>query len=162
MNKRQMQIAIQDLGLMLLAVAGLSLNGCQSTHGRSFTTGLQSACEVTTPSAEAVNAIEAAPSMEPSAGGAQKNVAGPEQVVTHFPLYFEDPSEVRQEESSEVAWSGRDHAYILVGPFRFLVNLGLAPVSMVLEPPWREMASDGEASRYTLIWRCDAERYQAP
>jgi len=143
-------------------LTALSVSGCQSSHGKSFTAGLQSACEVTTPSAEAVNAVEDAQPGQFCRGHEQKTVTRPERVVTHFPLYFEDPSEVRREESSEVAWSGRDHAYILLGPFRFLVNVGLAPVSMVLEPPWRKMASDGEASRYTLIWRRDAERYRAP
>ena len=162
MNRRQKQIALQSLGLMLLAVIGLSASGCHGSHGVSFTAGLQSASDVTTPSAAAVSAIEAAPSMEPSPEGVQKNVTSPEQVVTHYPLYFEDPSEVRMADSSEVAWSGRDYAYILVGPCRFLLNVGLAPVSMVIEPPWREMASDGEVSRCTLIWRRDAERYQAP
>ena len=160
MNKRR--ITIQSVSAALLVVTALSVNGCQCSHGRSFTADLQSACEVTTPSAKAVNAVEDAQPGKLYREHEQKTVARPEQVVTHFPLYFEDPSEVRREESSEVAWTCCERAGILVGPFRFLLNVGLAPVSMVLEPPWRKMASDGEASRYTLIWRRDAERYRAP
>ena len=80
--------------------------GCHGSHGLSFTSELQSGCEVSTPSAEAVLAVEQVQTHETSPEGEQKIVTLPEQVVTHYPLYFEEPFEVKLAESNEVVWTG--------------------------------------------------------
>ena len=68
------------------------------------------------------------------------------QAVQHGPLYFEDEMENVGEVTSECP-SGYTWLDILAVPYsdaRWMLNTIALPVSMVVNPPWQRMCSDGE------------------
>lgn len=85
--------------------------------------------------------------------------------TTHWPLYFEDPFEDKGH--AAIAPQGRaqnnryrvgleDYFAMPYGLARFLVNGIAAPISMVVQPPFMIMESDGELSRQALGFDHDA------
>lgn len=85
--------------------------------------------------------------------------------VVHWPLYFEDPFEDKGHEAINpggrsansryyIGWE--DYVALGYGYPRYWLNtLGL-PVSMVVQPPWTAMESDGELSQQALGMDHDA------
>jgi hypothetical protein len=85
--------------------------------------------------------------------------------VVHWPLYFEDPFEDKGHEAVNpdgrpanqryyIGWE--DYLALAYGYPRFWLNtLGL-PVSLVVQPPWTPMVSDGELSRQAPGYDHDA------
>lgn len=71
------------------------------------------------------------------------------QVVKHGPLYFEDEMEVVGPVTSEcpagLTWL--DLASIPYSDARWMLNTIALPISMVVNPPWQRMCSDGVASK---------------
>lgn len=84
--------------------------------------------------------------------------------VTHWPLYFEDPFEDKGS-----GRMGRNKYYlgwedVIAVPYcyaRFTLNWIATPVSMVVQPPWMVMESDGEMSKQALGYDHDAAEYVA-
>ena len=112
---------------------------------------LVSATEVTSPSVLAVRQYDPEPDLVRRLH-AVAYVSAEDGSVTHYPLYFEDPFEHRswEQELAPIEYEPEDHLVWLYGDFRFLANAVVAPVSMVLNPPWNPMVSDGKPSRLVL------------
>lgn len=77
-------------------------------------------------------------------------------VVTHGPLYFDDPCEERGSENGEFRWGADDYLFFATWRLRFLGNVAALPVNLVITPPWRVMESDGELSPNWFGERHDA------
>ncbi|HEY3243516.1 MAG TPA: hypothetical protein VGM03_09210, partial [Phycisphaerae bacterium] len=78
--------------------------------------------------------------------------------VTHWPLWYEDPFEDKGSEDGEFKWTAEDAIAFPYGLARFILNTIGLPASMVVEPPWTVMCSDGRLSRQLLGYDHDAER----
>lgn len=155
MNKRTTAIfRVRRTGMALMAVWTLAIVGCRTmAHPSADAVGRQ--IPITTPSVEGAWAVETTRGdlhrpfevMElPAADG----------TVTHGPLYFEDPDE-EADGDDRFAWTAQDYLRLFNWRGRFLYNLVLFPVSVVVTPPWMLMASDGNPSRRVLGFYHDAE-----
>jgi len=121
-----------------------SLTICTGCHLKvnPFTDELQGAPMATTPSADAVRAAQGdVRSMQRPF--AQTLLRAKDGTVTHGPLFFEDAFEEREDTDSGFAWTGADYLGWIGGGGRFLTNIVFSPISAVVTPPWRVMASDG-------------------
>ncbi len=88
--------------------------------------------------------------------------------VSHWPLWFEDPYEMRGNRScdgvdydapdNDFRLNKRDLLHIAYGPPRLLINAVAWPVSAVMMPPGTLMESDGKVSRDLLDGPADAKR----
>ncbi len=123
--------------------------------------------ELTTPSANDYLARN-----EPAPGMARRNfpqsdVYHESGLVTHWPLWTEDPFEYKGNDATDpndrdapdnvFAWNGADFLHIAYGPGRFLLNLAGLPVSAVLQPPGMPMASDGRIGQWFGQYDYDSE-----
>lgn len=86
------------------------------------------------------------------------------QVVNHAPLYFEDPFESvnRSTTGCPEGWTWLDFAAIPYSDGRWLLNQVALPVSMVVNPPWQRMCSDGVPSRPLPDGKVDASPCPQP
>ncbi len=79
-------------------------------------------------------------------------------LVTHWPLWFEDPFETKGNDVTNpnnrdpvdnvFAWNAVDFLDIAYGPARFTLNAFGVPVSIVPQPPGMLMASDGRLHKW--------------
>jgi len=79
-------------------------------------------------------------------------------LVTHWPLWFEDPFETKGNDKTDpnnrdpvdnvFAWNAVDFFDIAYGPARFALNAFGVPVSIFPEPPGMLMASDGKLHKW--------------
>jgi len=137
--------AMMSILAVALAGAAAPIGGCH--NGESpFTDDLAGRPPVTTPSADAARAASVEPTLtqRPHAHTEVRSHSG---VVTHGPLYFEDPYSNPPDEDDAFEWSGEDYAYMAYGPARFLVNTVFFPVSAVVTPPWALVESDGQSTK---------------
>lgn len=68
--------------------------------------------------------------------------------VAHGPLWMEDSFEMAGSDNGQFAVTLEDLVYFFpLGPARFVANTLLLPVSMVVDPPWVIMCSDGVERR---------------
>lgn len=144
MNKTLSSALMWTLAVTL-AGAAVPIGGCH--NGESpFTDDLAGRPPVTTPSADATRAASAEPTFtqRPHAPTEVRAASG---VVTHGPLYFEDPYDAPSDEDDVFEWSGADYAHMAYGPARFLVNTVLFPVSAAVTPPWLLVESDGQSTK---------------
>ena len=91
----------------------------------------------------------------------QAALAAESGVVTHWPLYFEDPFEDKGPgreglDKYHIGWE--DYVALPYSYARYTLNWLLWPVSAVVTPPWTLMESDGELSRQALGYDHDATR----
>ena len=128
----------------LAAMAALAA-GCRLMVDR-FADELANQSPVTTPSVEAARAVSVEPTDSHRAHGVVE-VRAEDGMVTHGPLYFEDPFEETGGEDGVFALSGVDYRHLVYGPWRFLTNAVLFPINGAVTPPWLVMASDGKPSR---------------
>lgn len=64
--------------------------------------------------------------------------------VAHGTLWMEDPSEMNGSDDGQFAVTLEDIIYFnLIGPVRFVANVLLLPIRMVMDPPRTIMCSDG-------------------
>lgn len=82
-------------------------------------------------------------------------------VVDHGPLYMEDPFADKGHGRTglnvyHIGWE--DYVALPYCISRYTLNWLLAPVSMIVTPPWTAMESDGEISKQLLGYDHDAER----
>ena len=115
--------------LVLAAVVG-----CQRP-ARDLAADSSKCVEGMTPSAKIVRVAESSPrvshrSYQPT------EVRAIETSLSRSPLYFEDPFERTDGYMDASAATGVDYGYLAYGPVRFLVSVGLYPVSVVVSPPW--------------------------
>lgn len=79
--------------------------------------------------------------------------------VTHWPLYFEDPFEDkgagrRDPNKYYIGWE--DYVALPYCFARYTLNWIAVPASMIVQPPWSVMESDGELSKQALGYDHDA------
>ncbi|MFQ5495986.1 MAG: hypothetical protein ACE5EX_11460 [Phycisphaerae bacterium] len=134
------------LGRLLIVGLGL-LAGCRTMAipCRDELAGLPA---VTTPSAVATRAAARGDGDDrgrsPTVRAFQPmQISAKSGTVLHGVLYYEDPFEDSGSDDGRFAWTNEDFLYWLVGPFRFLANTVLVPISATLTRPWQVMASDG-------------------
>lgn len=77
--------------------------------------------------------------------------------VTHGPLYFQDPFEDKGSGHADFRIGWEDAVATPYGYARYTLNWLLLPASMVVEPPWKELESDGILSRQALGYDHDPE-----
>jgi hypothetical protein len=144
MNNTLSSAAISTLAVALAGAAAL-VSGCHNGDN-PFTDELAGNPPVTTPSADAARAASVEPRLtqRPHTHTEVRSASG---VVTHGPLYFEDPYENPPDEDDVFEWSGEDYAHLAYGPARFLVNTVLFPVSAAVTPPWLVLESDGQNTK---------------
>lgn len=111
---------------------------------------------VTTPSVEAIQAVQVAPDVQVRQG-VEKYRSAEDGSIVHGPLYFEDPTEESGSEDGQFAWTGKDYLWIATWRGRFMLNLVALPVSAVVNPPWQSMVSDGRLSGSGRGRKFDAE-----
>ena len=82
-------------------------------------------------------------------------------VVTHWPLYFEDPFVDKghgRKGLNKYRAGWEDYVALPYCYARFTLNWLMLPVSAVVTPPWTLMESDGRVSRQALGYDHDATR----
>ena len=82
--------------------------------------------------------------------------------VVHGPLYTEDPVEMYGSDDGQFAITHEDFLAFWSTPFRFHLNAALYPISILVTPPYRAMASDGVPSRKICCWMHDATPLPSP
>jgi hypothetical protein len=64
--------------------------------------------------------------------------------VPHWPLWFEDPFEDKGDEDGQFAWTWVDYLAMPYSYARSHLNTMGLPASIVVQPPWTPMVSDGQ------------------
>ncbi len=155
MNKRTTTIFRgRRIGMVSIAIWTLGIVGCRMMDD-PFADAVGRQSPITTPSVEGAWAVET------TRGDLQRpfevmELPAGDGTVTHGPLYFEDPDE-EADDDDRFAWTAQDYLRIFNWRGRFLYNLALFPVSVVVTPPWMLMASDGYPSRKDFGTYHDAE-----
>ncbi len=95
-----------------------------------------------TPSSESIRAAQAQPSVRhrpipPSTAPAV------DESVPHFPLWWEDPFEDQGDNDDTFAWTWQDYFAMPYGEARYILNTLGFPASVIVQPPWATMVSDG-------------------
>jgi hypothetical protein len=67
--------------------------------------------------------------------------------VPHYPLYWQDPFAAQGDNNRYMAWTWQDYVAMPYSVGRFLVNTMGWPVSVVHEPPFSRVVSDGRVNR---------------
>jgi hypothetical protein len=67
--------------------------------------------------------------------------------VPHYPLYWEDPFTDQGDNNQQFAWTWQDYLDMPYSTGRFLLNTMGWPVSVVQNPPFSRMVSDGQVQR---------------
>ena len=143
---RMVRLGTHATWLVLFSFAATALTaGCRIMVDR-FTDEPANQSPVTTPSVEAARAVSVEPTVSHRDHGVVE-VRAEDGMVTHGPLYFEDPFEETGGEDGVFALSGVDYRHLVYGPWRFLTNAVLFPINGVVTPPWLVMTSDGKPSR---------------
>jgi hypothetical protein len=132
------------IALYLVVAFATTLTGCVSGVN-PFVDRLQiSPGSIESPTASAIHVREVTPATPvPRRSGDHKVVTLGDGSVTHYPLYFEDPFEYKDDGDGEFSVTGRDFALYLYGPARWVANGIAVPVSAVSDPPWARECSDG-------------------
>src|SRR5262245_18802126 len=93
-------------------------------------------------------------------GWAQTSTAAESGAVIHWPLYTEDPFEDKGTDRPDgpnkyhLGWE--DYVAMPYSFSRFTLNVMAMPVSLVVQPPWKLMESDGVISKQCLGYDHDA------
>ncbi len=116
-----------------------------------FIDDLPDSFTVTTASQERARQAEVAPSTR-TRGFDSLRIDAQNGTVAHGPLLMEDPIEMQGSQDGQFAVTSEDLLYIPYGLGRYIVNLVLLPVSMVVDPPGSVMCSDGIERRSRVSW----------
>ncbi len=154
-----------------ILAATICLGACVQLNDPFRDAAAYSRPEMTTPSAEVYLAAERQSPPMAIRGWHASDVFHENGTVTHWPLWFEDPFEVKGNDLTDAldrdapdnrfAWNAADYLHVGYGPGRFLLNLGALPVSAVAQHPGRLMASDGRLSKGLFFYDHDT-RYSRP
>jgi hypothetical protein len=144
------------LGAILCAI------GCHSAES-PFNDPLADESPATTASVDAARSLEREQEIR-RRGFADDIALTSGTAVAHTQLYWECPFEEPTSECSKCAnrfaWSAEDYISFVYSPGRFLANTVLYPLSIVIDPPWITMESDGVPGRRRLREMHDAHRVQ--
>jgi len=123
-----------------------------------FLDDLPQSAMVTTASAKAASDATVTPS-DRRRQYAQVTIEAHDGTTAHAPLWLEDPFEMAGSDDGQFAVTGEEFLYFPYGMGRFVVNVLLLPVSIVLEPAYTVMCSDGVEGR--TRWTGAYEPYDA-
>ena len=131
-------------GLVVLALAiGVACLGCNQPPAVNpwvdDTIGPQA---WTTPSQEGILAAGREP-VSRKRPASQSELRLSNSVVTHYPLWWEDPFMDKGDMDGKFAWTWQDYLHMPYGLGRFILNTIAVPVSAVVQPPGMPMVSDG-------------------
>lgn len=155
--ERMVRLGTYPTWVVLVSFAATALaTGCRLMVDQ-FPDQLANRSVVTTPSVEAARAVSVEPKVSHRDHGVVE-VRAEDGMVTHGPLYFEDPFEEIGGQDGVSALSGVDFRHLVYGPWRFLINAVLFPINGTVTPPWCAMTSDGKASRRAWGMDHDAAR----
>ncbi|RIK68079.1 MAG: hypothetical protein DCC65_04425 [Planctomycetota bacterium] len=158
------------VGVALCAALGMALgSGCAQLNDPWKDSSAAIDADMTTPS---TNAYESKPgtSANPRRTWESSNVTYANGVVTHWPLWWEDPFEDKGNRDKPpadgnesapdnvFAWNWVDYLHMPYGPARYFLNTVGFPVSAVVTPPGTLMESDGKISKQFLGYDHDAQR----
>jgi hypothetical protein len=122
-----------------------------------FQDELQPAQRVTTASVEGARA-HGGVSAPLTRTGPAISLAAEGGAVSHFTLYYEDPSIEEGSDDGRMAWTIEDYAWFLAWqPARFLIETVTWPLQAAMSPPWRVQVSDGVLGRRCWDGHHDAE-----
>ncbi len=113
--------------------------------------------DVSTPSTRCLQASGVAAAQR-SCDQERQCVRAQDGMVSHWPLWWEDPFVDKGSEDDRFAWTEEDYIAMPYGLGRFILNTMAWPVSVAMTPPWVIMGSDGVLSRQALGYDHDAER----
>jgi hypothetical protein len=151
--------------LLVSLLVILPVAGCSHIPNQFRETGPAVMANYNTPTAEDV--IEHYPPAPPEVRDdwPPLTLATESGIVTHWPLYFEDPFVDKgagrtyrtcPRDVYRLGWEDFVATPYSLG--RYMVNWMFLPASMVVTPPWTVMASDGNLSRQCLGCDHDATR----
>lgn len=135
---------VHRMARLLAVVALISLGGCVAGVN-PFVDRLQiSPDSIQSPTVEAIAERNVQP--QPTMAGRFEEtqvIAAADGTVTHYPLWFEDPVENKDDGDGQFAITSRDFGLYFYGIGRSAVNGIALPVSAVFDPPWSLECSDG-------------------
>jgi len=121
------------------------LGGCYQ-YPDVFLDDLPQSAMVTTASAKAASEATMTPVLR-QRGYESFPIEAHDGTTAHAPLWLEDPFEMAGSDDEQFAATGEEFLYFPYGMARFVVNVLLLPVSMVPEPPYTVVCSDGVERR---------------
>ena len=153
-------MAVVAIGLAVATAGCASNSSLRTAASRSVVVFCEPITEqdLATASSEFVERAQVRPA-ERRRDGAEMTCYYTQPCVQHYPLWWEDPFEDKDKISGNgyagLTWE--DFLAIFYGDGRWLANTILAPVSMVVTPPWRTMRSNGVLSKQLLGYDHDAQ-----
>lgn len=148
-----------------LATAGLTIFGCAHVPNQFAEDGPASKTTLDSPTVrDTVARYQPAAARE--RGWPTTMTAAERGAVTHWSLYTEDPFEDKGTDRRDgpnkyfIGWE--DYVAMPYGLARHTLNVMAFPVSMVVQPPWTLMESDGELSQQALGYDHDATEAGEP
>lgn len=129
-----------------MLILGVGLTGC-STAINPFVDDTTPASEITTPSEQELRMTEV-PSAVRRRDWPETRIAAQSGAVTHWPLWMEDSFEDKGSVDGEFRWTKEDYFAVAWSPFRWLVNLGMMPITAIAVRPDTVMVSDGIVGRH--------------
>lgn len=141
-------------------VAILFLAGCTHVPNQWVEDGPATTTEWESPTTKDLQA-EYTPAEQHHRDWEAMPVAAESGMVTHWPLYFEDPfvdKGAGREGLNKYHIGWEDYVALPYSYARFTLNWLMCPASAVVTPPWTLMESDGQISRQALGPDHDATR----
>jgi len=152
---------VAQFALLNSLFAILLLPGCAHVPNQWREDGPATTAEWESPTAKDVRAKHA-PAEQRQRNWEATSAAGESGVVTHWPLYFEDPFEDKGHGRSDYRLGWEDYVAMPYGYARYTLNWLMLPVSAIVTPPWTLMESDGVLSRQALGYDHDATPARQP
>jgi hypothetical protein len=143
-------------GISAFALFAAVVSGCQLANN-PFRDDLSKDAPVSTASADSVRARQVSDQITVRGFESMERNSADGSVI-HWPTWFEDPYEENGSNDGKFAWTGEDYWHMVYWRARFLVELVVWPISAIVEPPWRVMASDGNLARRCCGELHDVER----
>lgn len=140
--------------------ATLVVAGCTQVPNQWVEDGPATAAEWDSPTASDLRA-NYAPAPQRHRDWEVVPVGAASGVVTHWPLYLEDPFMDKgpgREGLNQYRLGWEDYLALPYGYARHTLNWLMLPASAVVTPPWTLMESDGRVSRQALGYDHDATR----
>jgi hypothetical protein len=142
----------------VLAAIALAAGACNQLNDPFKDSTAYTRRDLTTPSADLVRSEDRVHPPLAQRESIPSTVYYESGLVTHWPLWFEDPFEYkgngitnpsdRDAPDNDFAWNAADFLHIAYGPSRLALNFAAFPVSGVVEPAGMPMASNGRLQRW--------------
>jgi hypothetical protein len=142
---------------LFVLIGTIGAGGCQYAIN-PFVDESEPASTITTPTAEAADAVVPTASTEHLRDWEVMTRYYEKNGSTHWPLWWEDPFEDKGSDDMKFAWTAEDYVGMPYGWSRWLLNTMAWPVSAIVTPPGTIMTSDGYVSKQALGYDHDARK----